>query len=65
MKKLSTHRLLQLSQLRESLHALASQSSRAACNAVSIKNRTMAIRFSSQAMRCRSLAEYIGHRLHA
>jgi hypothetical protein len=55
----STHRVIQLSTLIERLHAAAAQNDRAAQAASEIRNRTMAIRFASRDMRCRSIAKYI------
>jgi hypothetical protein len=60
IRKVSTHRVLQLSTMIERLHAVAGQCSRAAGNAADIGNRTMAIRLASRAMTARSIAEYAG-----
>ncbi len=61
--KYSTHRVIQLSQVADRLLATAGECSRAAKNAASIRNRTMAIRFASRAWDARSLREYICKKL--
>lgn len=54
--KLSTHRVIQLSQLANALSAISAQCERASANAASIRNVTMAARFAVRSQRAKSIA---------
>jgi len=61
--KLTTHRVIQLSELSDSLKVLADQCARASVNAASIRNFTMAKRFAGQARRARQIRTRVAIRL--
>lgn len=61
--KLSTHRVIQLSQLADSLLAISAQCARASANAASIGNATMTARFSARSRRATAIASWALRRL--
>jgi hypothetical protein len=59
----STHRVLQLSQLSDSLSAIATECERAARNAAHIRNHTAATRFANRARRAHWINQEVTARL--